>query len=377
MIRELRPDLDAAYARVMDSGRFLLGPELEQFETEFAAACDVRHCIGVASGLDALQLSLRVLDIGPGDEVLVPAHTFIATFLAVSQVGARPVPVDVSPRGFNLDPERLEAACTPRTRAIIPVHLYGEPADMPAIQHFAARRGLHVLEDAAQAHGARVAGRIVGGWGGLAAFSFYPGKNLGAFGDGGAVTTNDARLAERLRALRNYGGVRKYEHLELGFNSRLGELQAAFLRVRLACLPEWNQRRRKRAVAYASALTGLAELDCPTPSPATDPVWHLYVVCHPHRDCLRHWLQQRGIDTLVHYPLPPHRTPAYAGLNPLDFPRAQQLAETVVSLPMGPHLSPDELRRVADAVAEFCAGHAAHSQGFCRALAKAAVPHHA
>jgi dTDP-3-amino-3,4,6-trideoxy-alpha-D-glucose transaminase len=349
---ELRPEMDAAYRRVMDSGFYLFGAELEAFEAEYAAYCGAKHCIAVGNGLDALHLSLRALDIGPGDEVLVPAHTFIATWLAVSYAGATPVPVDVNPRTCNLAPERLRAAITPRTRAILPVHLYGQPADMDAILAVAREHGLKVIEDNAQASGARYKGRRTGALGDAAGHSFYPGKNLGAFSDAGAVTTNDDALAERVRALRNYGSRRKYHHELKGFNSRMDELQAAFLRAKLRHLDEWNDRRKRIAAKYLQELRGAPGLILPHVPDWAEPVWHLFVVRHPERDRLQQRLMEAGIGTLIHYPVPPHLSVAYAdaGWKRGAFPIAESLADTVLSLPMGPHLTETQADAVIEAV---------------------------
>ncbi len=341
---ELKPELDEAALRVLGSGWYLLGAELSAFEAEFAAYLGVKHCIGVGNGLDALHLSLRALGVGPGDEVLVPSNTFIATWLAVTYAGATPVPVEPDPDTYNLDPARLEAALTKRTKAVVPVHLYGQPADMDPIGAFAARHGLRVLEDAAQAHGARYRGRRVGGLGDAAAWSFYPGKNLGALGDGGAVTTDDDALAERLRTLRNYGSRTKYVHETLGVNSRLDELQAAVLRVKLRHLDRWNERRREVAAHYLAALADLAPttgLTLPAVPAWAEPVWHLFVVRSPERDRLQQHLKAQGIETLVHYPTPPHRQGAYRHLEllPGRLPLAEALHEQVLSLPLGPHLT--------------------------------------
>ncbi len=337
---ELKDELDAAYQRVMDSGWYILGPEVEQFEADYAAYCEADHCIGVANGLDALHLCLRALGIGPGDEVIVPSNTYIATWLAVSQAGATPVPVEPDERTYNIDPARIEAAITPRTRAVIPVHLYGQPADLDPILDIARRHGLKVIEDAAQAHGARYKGKRIGAHGDAVAWSFYPGKNLGALGDGGAVTTNDPELAERLRVLRNYGSRVKYVHEVPGYNSRLDPLQAALLAVKLRHLDAWNDRRRAIAATY---LDGLADTGLTLPHVPTwaDPVWHLFVVRHPERDALQRSLSAAGIGTLIHYPIPPHKQDAYAeaGHAADTFPLAARIADEVLSLPMGPQLS--------------------------------------
>jgi dTDP-4-amino-4,6-dideoxygalactose transaminase len=350
---ELEAELDAAAQRVLRSGRYLLGPELEGFEEEFAGYCGARYCVGVANGLDALHLTLRALDIGPGDEVIVPAHTFIATWLTVSYAGATPVAVDVDPFTYNLDAAAVEAAVTARTRAIVPVHLYGQPAEMDAIGDVARRHGLALIEDAAQAHGARYRGRPAGSLGDAAAFSFYPGKNLGAFGDGGAVTTDSRMVYERVRRLRNYGAEVKYRHEEPGFNSRLSDLQAAFLRVKLRRLDDWNGRRRRVAAAYLAGLEGTG-IGLPRVAELAVPVWHLFVVRGVERDELRRQLAERGVETLIHYPVPPHLQPAYrtAGHGEGDFPVAERLAREVLSLPMGPHLDDTGIEAVVAAVRE-------------------------
>ena len=348
---ELGPQLDAACRRVFASGRYVLGPELEAFEAEFAAYCGTRHCVGVGNGLQALQLTLRALGIGPGDEVLVPANTYIATWLAVSAVGARPVPVEPSPDTCNLDPRCIPAAIGARTRAVIPVHLYGQPADMEAIHAVAARHRLSVIEDAAQAHGAACRGRRAGALGHAAAFSFYPTKNLGAFGDGGAVTTDDADLARAIRTLRNYGSPHPYVNDVRGDNSRLDELQAALLRVKLARLDAWNARRAAAARRYLDALSGLP-LGLPRVPPWAEPAWHLFVVRSAQRDRLRAALAEAGVETGIHYPTPPHLQAAYRdlGLARGALPVAERLHAEVMSLPIGPHLGAGQQERVLDAL---------------------------
>ncbi len=339
---ELKAQFDSAYHRVMNSGWYLLGDELAAFESEYASYCDAEHCIGVANGLDALQLTLRAFDVGPGDEVIVPSHTFIATWLAVTQVGATPVPVEPDIQTYNIDPDLIEAAITARTKAIIPVHLYGQPADMDPIMEIAARHHLVVIEDAAQAQGARYKGRRVGSLGHAAAHSFYPGKNLGAFADGGGITTNDAHLANRLRSLRNYGSPVKYHYEEPGINSRLSELQAAFLRVKLKCLDQWNDRRKHIANTYLSELAPLASDSPPLALPFVprwaDPVWHLFVIRHSEREALQSQLCESDIGTLIHYPVSIHRSRAYSNFQHLELPLAIELASTVLSLPIGPQM---------------------------------------
>lgn len=348
---ELRLEINAAISRVLASGWYLLGDELVAFEAEYAAYCGARYCIGVANGLDALHLSLRAMGIGPGDEVLVPSNTYIATWLAVSQCGATPVPVEPDGQTYNIDPGLIEQAITPRTRAILPVHLYGQPADMAPLLATARAHGLKVLSDGAQAHGARYRGAPVGGLGDATAWSFYPGKNLGAYGDAGAVTTDDPEIADRLRVLRNYGSKVKYVNEIQGFNSRLDEMQAAILRVKLRHLDDWNTRRADIADRYRSALSGVP-LVLPEASPNVTPVWHLYVVRHPQRDALQRGLLDRSVQTLIHYPIPPHRQQAYAGLalERARLPIAARLANEVLSLPIGPHLTAEDQQLVIDAV---------------------------
>ncbi len=350
--RELAPAINAAVQGCLERGFYIGGGEVVAFETAFASYTGAAHCVGVGNGLDALTLTLRALDIGPGDEVIVPAHTFIATWLAVSQVGATPIPVDAQESGFNIDVEQIEAAITERTRAIMPVHLYGEPAPMQAIMQLAAQHDLRVIEDAAQAHGARAQGQAIGNFGVAACWSFYPAKNLGAAGDGGAVTTSDPALAQRVRELANYGSRAKYSHERLGVNSRLDPLQAAVLSVKLEVLDQWNQRRRHVARRYLEELAD-SSLVLPKVVDIDDSAWHLFVVEHENRDALRQRLQRAGVETGVHYPRPPHKQKAYAQLTVravLD--RAEALSRRVVSLPIGPHLSADA---VSTTIAACCA----------------------
>lgn len=336
---ELKTEIDEAVTRVLDSGWYVLGPEVEAFENEFATYCQTNHSIGVANGLDALTLALRAMDVGPGDEVIVPSNTYIATWLAVSQCGATPVPVEPDNRTYNIDPASIAAAITSRTKVILPVHLYGQPADLEPILAIARKHGLRVLEDGAQAHGARYKGQRIGGHGDAVAWSFYPGKNLGAIGDGGAVTTNDPVIAERIRMLRNYGSNIKYVNEVKGFNSRLDPIQAAILRVKLKYLDAWNDRRRDIAQHYQETLRG-SSLILPHVPEWAEPVWHLFVVRHPQRDELAARLNDMDIGTLIHYPIPPHKQAAYAELNfPLEsFPKAAKMALEVLSLPIGPQL---------------------------------------
>jgi dTDP-4-amino-4,6-dideoxygalactose transaminase len=346
---ELRESFDEAYHRVMDSGWYLLGRETESFESEFAAYCGTEHCVSVGNGLEALQLILQAMGIGPGDEVLFPGNTFIATWLAVSHAGATPVAIEPDADTCNMDAGDIVGQITSRTKAIIPVHLYGQPADMDAINAVARDHGLQVIEDAAQAHGARYRGRRTGSLGDAAAFSFYPGKNLGAFSDAGAVTTDDEELAGKVRMLRNYGSRKKYHHELQGMNSRTDELQAAFLRVKLAVLDEWNGRRKALASSYMASLSGIDTLALPCVLDGVDPVWHLFVVRHPRRDELQQHLAEQGIGSLVHYPIPVHRTEAYvnSGFAPRPLPITEELSNTVLSLPMGPQLPESSVRAVA------------------------------
>ena len=352
---ELKNDLDAAIQRVLASGWYILGAELEAFEKAFAAYCAVSHCVGVGNGLDALHLILRALEIGFGDEVIVPANTYIATWLAVSYSGATPVPVEPEERTYNIDPSRIEEAITSKTKAIIAVHLYGQPADMDAINEIAARHGLKVIEDAAQAHGARYKGRRAGSLADAAGFSFYPSKNLGAVGDGGAVVTNEAELAEKVRMLRSYGSPVKYHHEVKGFNSRLDELQAALLNVKLHRLDELNERRRGIADYYLESLKDMSDLVLPYVPESMQPVWHLFVIRHPNRDKLQKYLSTTGIGTLIHYPLPPYSQNAYASqrYSTLSYPLSTKIADEVLSIPMGPYLSMEEARYVTSRMLNF------------------------
>lgn len=350
---EIKDELDAAYQRVMNSGWYILGDEVTAFEREFADYCGTKHCVGVANGLEALQLILRSYGIGADDEVIVPSNTYVATWLAVSNAGATVVPVEPNPRTYNLDPRRIEAAITRKTKAILPVHLYGQPADMDPINDIARRHGLKVIEDAAQAHGARYRDRRVGSLGDAAGWSFYPTKNLGAYGDAGAVTTDDDELADHVRLLRNYGSKSKYYNSEKGINSRLDELQAALLRVRLKHLDEWNSRRARIAAKYLEDLRE-TELMLPGVCEGADPVWHLFVVRSARRDELQSYLKSQGVNTLVHYPVPPHLQKAYKDATlPAAYPISEAIHREALSLPIGPHLSEQEAARVVDAVRSY------------------------
>lgn len=348
---ELRDEINVAIERVVSSGWYILGPEVDAFEAEYAEYCGAKHAISVANGLDALHLALRAMDVGPGDEVIVPSNTYIATWLAVSQCGATPVPVEPVEATYNLDPSLIEAAITPRTKVILPVHLYGQPVDLDPIIAIARKYGLRILEDGAQAHGARYKGKRIGAHGDAVAWSFYPGKNLGALGDGGAVTTDDAEIADRIRVLRNYGSRVKYVNEIQGYNSRLDPLQAAVLRVKLQHLDSWNSRRSIVANQYLEGLSDTG-LTLPHVPEWADPAWHLFVVRHHQRDALQQRLHEAGIGTLIHYPIPPHKQGAYADANFAEdaFPLASRMAKEVLSLPIGPHLSCDQVASVASTV---------------------------
>lgn len=354
---ELAPDFDAAYRTVMRSGRFLFGEQLESFEREFAAHSGAAHCAAVGSGFDALALGLRALGVERGDEVLVPANTSVATWLAVAATGAVPVGVEPVEATHTIDPDRLDRACTTRTRAVIPVHLYGRPAEMSPILAWANGCGIRVLADAAQAHGARLGGEPIGAIGDAVAWSFYPSKNLGAFGDGGCLTSDDPDAIARLRRLRNYGAASRDEVVEVGSNSRLDELQAAFLRVRLTRLDAWNGRRSATAALYLDALS-----DAPLRLPPADGIatgsWHQFVVRVADRARLQDALADRGIETMVHYPVPPFAQPVFAAAapHPGAFPIAERLAGEVLSLPVGPHLGESDARRVVGALSSLLAG---------------------
>lgn len=337
---ELKEELDAAYERVMQSGWFIMGSELEAFEREYAAYCGAPYCLGVGNGLEALRLTLLACGVGPGDEVIVPSNTYIATWLAVSQVGAVPVPVEPVEETYNIDPARIEAAIGSRTRAIMPVHLYGQAAAMDEINAIARGQGLKVIEDAAQAQGALYKGRRAGSLGDAAGTSFYPGKNLGALGDAGAVTTRDQDLYEKVRSLRNYGSRLKYHNEIKGYNSRLDELQAAFLRVKLKKLDDWNARRRLLASRYLEHLdSGFYKL--PVVPSWADPAWHIFAVRCPERERVLEALNRKGIGYVIHYPVPPHLQPAYSelGLPGGALPISEAIHREVFSLPLGPHLS--------------------------------------
>jgi dTDP-4-amino-4,6-dideoxygalactose transaminase len=347
---ELRDEINTAVTRVIESGWYILGPEVEAFEAEFAEFCETSQCVGLASGLDALHLALRAMGVGPGDEVIVPSNTCIATWLAVSQCGATPVPVEPAEATFNIDPDLIEAAITPNTKVILPVHLYGQPADMDPILTVARKHGLKVLEDAAQAHGAKYKGKRVGGHGDAVAWSFYPGKNLGALGDAGAITTDDDELADRVKVLRNYGSREKYVNEVRGFNSRLDPIQAAVLRVKLKYLDPWNTRRSSIAMRYLKSLEK-CNFVLPSVPQWADPVWHVFVVRHRERDSFQRRLTDAGIGTLIHYPIPPHKQTAYAdaAMSKSTYSLASKMADEVLSFPIGSHMASVDVTQTINA----------------------------
>ncbi|WP_127904111.1 DegT/DnrJ/EryC1/StrS family aminotransferase [Solirhodobacter olei] len=344
---ELKDEIDAAVARVLDSGWYILGPEVEAFEADWAAYCGANYAVGVGNGLDALILALRALEVGPGDEVIVPSNTYIATWLAVTAVGASPVPVEPDPATHNIDPARIAAAITSATKVLLPVHLYGQPTDLDPILALARQYGLFVVEDAAQAHGASYKGKRIGAHGDVVCWSFYPGKNLGALGDGGAVTTDNDELADRIRILRNYGSRVKYVNDVRGSNSRLDPIHAAVLRVKLRHLDDWTKRRRSVASRYAEGLPG-TRLILPHVPDWAEPAWHLYVVRSNQRDTLQRKLTKAGAGTLIHYPIPPHMQGAYGDTDFGPLAIAESLANTVLSLPMGPQLTTQEVEFIIE-----------------------------
>lgn len=348
---ELKEDIDRSVERVLDSGWYILGEEVESFEREWASYCQASYAVGVANGLDALTLALQALEIGAGDEVIVPSNTYIATWLAISSVGATPVPVEPNIATHNIDPNLIEQAITKNTKAILPVHLYGQPVELKPILELARAHNLAVVEDAAQCHGGIYKGKKIGAHGDIVCWSFYPGKNLGAFGDGGAITTNSPEIAERVRILRNYGSRKKYINEALGSNSRLDPIQAAILRVKLKVLDEWNCRRRRIANQYCEAFSD-QQIIVPTVVHDCESVWHLFVVRHPDREKLQKALSRAGIGTLIHYPIPPHRQQCYEAFTTKRYPIAELLSDQILSLPIGPHLSADQVKFVIEAVTE-------------------------
>lgn len=355
--RELQVEIDNAVAKVLHSGQYILGDEVEEFERNWASYCGAKFAVGLGNGLDALKFALMAVGVGPGDEVIVPSHTFIATWLAVDALGAKVVPIEPLEATYNMDSSKLDQLVTAKTKAIVPVHMYGQPVDLDPILKFAEARGLLVVEDAAQAHGAEYNGKRVGGHGDAVAWSFYPGKNLGAFGDAGAVTTNNPVLAEKIRLLRNYGSDQKYVHSLRGHNSRLDALQAAVLNVKLARLTAWNERRAFIASIYsryfeARSPTGSLLVAPVVPAHVT-PVWHLFVVRSLQRNQLKRFLLDLGIETGIHYPRPPHLQEAFVAQHEVSLPIAAAVSEQVISLPIGPHLSESQALRVIAGVDKY------------------------
>jgi dTDP-4-amino-4,6-dideoxygalactose transaminase len=352
--QSIRPEVDGAIQRVLDRSAFILGDEVREFEAAFAGYVEAGGAVGVSSGTAAIELSLRVIGLQPGDEVITTAHTFIATAEAITNAGGRPVFADIDPATFNIDPSQVEALVTDRTRAIVPVHLYGQPADLPAVMEIAQRRGLYVIEDAAQAVGAEIDGRRCGSIGDLACFSFYPGKNLGAYGDAGAVTGYDSDLLSRIRRMRDHGRTTKYEHVEVGYAERIDALQAAVLAAKLPHLEAWNEARRRHAHSYGELLAG-GPVALPVEAAGMRHVYHLYVVRHPHRDALLEHMKANGIAAGVHYPIPLHRQLAYAnlGYGDVSLPETERAANEVLSLPMYPELTDEQLHHIATCVRSF------------------------
>ncbi len=353
--KTIKGEIDCAIKDVMTNCGFILGPQVEQFEKAFARFIGVDYAVGLASGLDALRLALMSLDIGSGDEVILPANTFIATALAVSAVGAKPLLVDCDPETYNIDVKLIEQAITPDTKAIIPVHLTGQAADMDPVVKIAREHNLHVIEDAAQAHGTLYKGRPCGSIGRIGCFSFYPGKNLGAYGDGGMVVTNDCHLAERLRRLRNYGQKVKYEHVEKGLNSRLDTIQAAILNVKLNYLPQWNRLRATHAEAYRQGLDGVGDLRFQQQAPYSMHIYHLFIIETECRDDLLNHLNQNGVQAGIHYPVPIHLQEAYQDLGYAsgEFPHSERLARRILSLPMFAELEDSQIRYAVETIKTF------------------------
>jgi dTDP-4-amino-4,6-dideoxygalactose transaminase len=347
---ELQSEIDSSISRVLNSGRYIGGAEVESFEDEFSNYCGSKFTIGVANGLDALVLSLKSLNIGIGDEVIVPSNTFIATWLAVSEVGAIPIPVEPNPSTYNIDVEKIHKAITPKTKAIIPVHLFGQPADLDPILLLAKQHNLFIVEDAAQAIGSKYKEKRIGGHGDLVCWSFYPGKNLGAFGDAGAISTNNEALANKIRSLSNYGSNKKYIHDFIGMNSRLDPIQAAILKVKLKFLDSWIDRRKNIASIYSSALKSNYDLKIPYVPDWVEPVWHLYVINLNHRSKIQNHLTENGVETIIHYPIPPHLQDPYSKTlySNISLPITEQLAQNILSLPIGPHLLEEQYKYVIE-----------------------------
>lgn len=348
---ELKSELDAAVVKTLESGRYILGEEVESFEREFAAFCGAKYCVSVGNGLDALHLSLLALKVGPGDEVIVPSNTYIATWLAISQCGATPIPVEPDLITYNIDVKKIEQAVTSKTKGILPVHLFGNPVDIDSIVDIGNKYSIKILEDGAQAHGALYKNKKIGGHGNIVAWSFYPGKNLGAFGDGGAITTDNEDLAESIKALRNYGSKVKYVNDVRGFNSRLDPVQASVLRIKLRNLERWNSRRKCIADMYIKRINN-KKIIKPKIEEGSSSAWHLFVVQHENRNNFQKYLASKGIETLIHYPIPPHRQKAYSDFSFKDnnFPIADFLANSIISLPIGPHLDDQSINYIIDTI---------------------------
>lgn len=351
---ELKDEFDEAYLKLMNSGNYILGEEVELFEKEYASFLDTKYCIGVGNGLEAISLALIACGIKSGDEVIVPSNTYIATWLAVTHIGAIPIPVEPCEDTYNINPLKILEKISRKTKAIIPVHLYGQPSDMQQILDIAKKNNLKIIEDAAQAHGAEIDNKKIGCHGDAVAWSFYPGKNLGAFGDGGAVTTNCEKISEKVKSLRNYGSKKKYINKEKGFNSRLDPLQAAFLRIKLRHLEKWTERRRIIAKSYLERINN-KKIKLPIVDLRMNPVWHLFVIRSADRTVLQDYLHNKDIGTLIHYPVPPYKQNAYKDLKLKlrEYPIANQLADEVLSIPIGPHLSLEEADLVIDALNQF------------------------
>jgi dTDP-4-amino-4,6-dideoxygalactose transaminase len=351
----VKNEMHNAFAEVFQSGQFILGSKLEQFEAEYAHFNGVKYSVGVSNGLDGLFLSLKALGIGKGDEVIVPSNTFIASFMAVSLAGAKIIPVEPRMDTYNIDPERIREAVTARTKAIMPVHLYGQCADMESVMNIAGENGLFIVEDNAQSHGARFRGKLSGGFGDLNATSFYPAKNLGALGDAGVITSDNAALVDKVKLSRNYGSSKKYQHSAAGYNMRMDELQAAFLSVKLRCLDEWNRKRVEIAGWYNSSLKNVGDLVLPVTHPDSTHVYHLYVIRTEYRNQLQQWLSSHDVDTIIHYPVPPHLQDAYRDLGYKigSFPIAEKIAETCLSLPLWPGMQQAQVLQVAGLIKEF------------------------
>lgn len=352
---QIKAEMVAAFDEFYDSAWYILGSRVQKFEEEYSAFNEMPYCVGLSNGLDALHLSLIALNVGKGDEVIVPSNTYIATVLSISYVGATPVLVEPNPSSYNIDPERIEAAITKRTKAIMPVHLYGQSCEMDKIMAIAKKHNLFVVEDNAQAHGAYFRDKITGSWGNINATSFYPGKNLGALGDAGAITTNDAQLARRVKFLRNYGSEKKYYNEEIGYNRRLDECQAAFLSVKLKYLASWTKQRQEIADWYNSALKGVGDLVLPAVATGATHVYHIYLIRTQRRNELQRYLADRGIGTLIHYPIPVHLQQAYKELQYKqgDFPIAEEIAATCLSLPLWPGMTKDQVDAVSAACKSF------------------------